>query len=330
MPIATRKQIRDSVLSSTQQLNTQIGDLVNDLINVTLQEIATPAWAFPNSNHHHLWSWLKRKTTFTTTASTSDYVLERDVDKIAILRQTSSPAKLIQLTDETFFRHIPNPNESGNPKFYRMWEIDGLSTRLPSADSLNMVSSSTSDSTTFTVTVLGYVSGRLETEVFTMNGTTTVTGSKTWDAREIFISKSGNTTGNITVKRVSNSATLLVLAPQEVSPRFKVASLYPIPGASITMYLEYYKRIRELVNDSDAPEFDGKWHHIVRLGTIAKVLQYLGKTQDFLAIQALYEKSVRSMVADDKNKPDLVEILERRDNRTFANAILHPSDDTIV
>lgn len=329
MPIQTRLQIRNSVLDSTSQESSQIGTLVEDFINITLQEIASPAWAF-NNEHYHLWSWLKRKTTFSTTSGTEDYVLERDVDKIAILRQTSSPTKLIQISDEIFFKHIPNPTASGNPQFYRLWEIDGVSTRLATADTIDIVSSSASDGSTFTVTVLGYVSGRLVSEVYSLNGTSTVSGTTTFDAREIFISKSGKTTGSITVTENSGSTTLVVIAPEETSPRFKVITLYPKPGSTMTMYLEYYKRIRELANDSDVPEFDPKWHHIVRLGTICKVYQYLNKTQEFVGMQNIYEKAVRAMVADDSIKPDLVEVLERRSPRDFAEIILSRSEDVVT
>ena len=329
MPIQTRLQIKNSVLDSTQQLSAQIGSLVNDFINITLQEIASPAWAFDNQ-YQHLWSWLKRKTTFSTVASTEDYVLERDVDKIAVLRQTASPAKLTQIPDHLFYKHIPNPTQTGNPRFYRMWGIDGVSTKLAAADTIDVLSSSASDGSTFTVIVSGYVSGRLQTNSYSLNGTTAVAGTTTFDAREIFVSKSGNTTGNITVRRNSTSATLVVLAPQETTPRFKILSLYPIPSSAITMYLEYYKRIRELTSDTDVPEFDSKWHHVVRFGTLSKVNQYLGKTDDFITTQKLYEKLVRAMVADDKVKPDLIETMERRKTRDFADIILQRSEDVVA
>lgn len=311
MPVSTLKQLRDQVLATSKQDNTQIGTFVNDFINLTLQEINSPGWAFRNERHH-LWSFLKRKTTFTTVAGTSDYVMERDVDKIAIMRQTSTPAKISAVTDEQFFKYNPDPTSQGNPLIYREWEVSGLSTRLTSADTINVSSSSANDGSSFTVTVLGYVSGRLTSEVFTLNGTSSVVGTVTFDAREIFVSKSGNTTGNITVVRNTGSATLLVIGKEEVSPRFKVVSLYPIPSSTLTIYLEYYKAIRELVNDSDVPEFHQKYHYIVRLGALAKVFQFLGKTEDFNSANAVYAQAIRSMVANDKSSPDLITQLERR------------------
>ena len=311
MPTSTRKQIRDNILSTEQQLDAQIGDLVEDYINLTLREINNPGWAL-GGGRHHLWSFLKRKTTFATVSGTEDYVMERDVDKIAVLRQTSTDIKLKQVPDEIFFNDIPDPTASGSPRLYRQWEIEGVSTRLASADEVDVVSSSASDGTSFTATVLGYVSGRLISEVYTLNGTTTVNGSNTFDARELFVAKSGVTTGNITFSKDSDASTLVVLGPQETSPRFKVITLYPKPDSAITMYLEYYKTIRELFNDSDVPEFHEKWHYVVRLGALAKCYQHLGKTTDFIAAQGNFAAAVRSMVADDTTNPDYVSYLRRR------------------
>lgn len=315
MPVSTRLQLKNSALNSTSQDSTQIGDMVNDFINLTINEINNPAWAFKNG-YNHLWSWLRRKTTFATVSGTADYVMERDVDRIAIIRQTSSPAKLIQVPDEIFFRELPNPTASGNPLYYRIWEVDGLSTRNTTSQKINAVSSSSSDGSSFTVTIQGYISGRLESEVLTLNGTTTVNGTKNWDAREIFISKSGKTTGNLTFTGNTSGATLLVLGAEEISPRFKIVTLYPKPSSAITMHLEYYKAIRELVNDSDVPEFSEKFHYVVRMGTIAKIYQFLGKTTDYAGAQAIYESAVRSMVAADKANPDLIVSL-KRDSRAY-------------
>jgi len=96
------------------------------------------------------------------------------------------------------------------------------------------------------------------------------------------------------------------------------------------MYIEYYKAIRELVNDSETPEFSEKWHHVVRLGAISKVYQFLGKTADFVATHGMYEQAVRAMVMSDKANPDLIMEL-RRDMRAYSNGhYLKDVRDTIA
>lgn len=308
---SSRKEIRDSVLNTTRQENSQIGTLVNEFINITLQEINDPAWAFPNKNYNHLWSWLRIKTTFITVDETGDYVLPREIKHISLLRQLETPLVLTQVPDEKFFKLIPDPTEEGNPRFYRMWETEGVAVRLSSADTLNVVSDSGSDSGSaeLAVSIVGYTSGILTSETYQLNGTGLVSGVTTFQAREIYVSKQKATTGIISIKRQSTGATILTLGPQERAARFKVVTLYPEPNSAITMYLEGYTRLRELTADSDVPQFDQSWHYVVRLGALAKVYQYLNKDNDFAVTHAMYTNAVKSMVAADKNNPNLISYL---------------------
>ena len=314
----SRREIVDSVLNTTRQNRAQLGDLTNEFVNLTINEINDPGWAMPKGSYAHLWSFLRRKTTFPTVSGTEDYVLARDVDKISILRQTSSPTKLIQVPDDKFFEYIPNPTATGNPQWYRLWEQEGVSTRLASAGTIDVLSNSTSDAgdSTLTVSVSGYDSnGILRVETYQLNGTTAVTGSITFAAREIFVSKQKNTTGSITVRRNSDSSTLVVLGPEERAPKFKVITLYPKPSSVMTMYLEYFTRIPILDKDSQSPAFDEKWHYVVRLGALAKVYQYLKEEANFLSAQGVYSAGVRSMVSADSYEPDLIQHMSPRNNR---------------
>ncbi len=307
MSVSSRKEIRDSVLDHTRQNNAQIGSLVNDFINLSLNEINDPGWAFPRKNFNHLWSWLRKKDTISVSAE--DAVLPRDVDKIALVRQTDTPVKLLQLTDEKFYKVVPNPTATGNPRFYRIWERDGVSTRLAAADTIDVVSSSASDagSAELAVSVTGYdANDILITEAYQLNGTTTVSGTKTFAARDLYVTKQKNTTGDVTVTENSGGTTLVVLGATERAAKFKVISFYPIPTSATTIYLEYFTTIPELENDSDVPLFDRKWHWVVRMGAVAKVYQYLNKESDFLSTQNMYASGVRSMVASDRTRPDLL------------------------
>jgi len=329
--VSSRKEIRDSVLSTTRQPNAQIGNLVNEFINITLNEINDPAWSFPRKNYSHMWSFLRGKTSFSTVADTSDYVLPREIDHIALMRQTASPTKIDQIPDEKFFDLVPNPTDTGNPTLYRLWENEGVATRLAAADTIDVVSDSASDagSAELAVTVSGYVSGIWRTETFQLNGTTAVTGFLTFDAREIFVSKQKDTTGTITVSENSGSTSLVTLGPKERSPRFKVVSLYPIPSSAISIFVEYYRAIPELENDSDTPIFNKKWHHVVRLGALAKVYEYLKADTTFQIMQNLYSRQVRAMVATDKANPDLLRHLSPRgDRRRFIH--LRRTEDAVA
>lgn len=311
----SRKQIRDLALDSTHQTQAQIGTLVNDFINITLSEINDPAWAFRADEGHHYWNFLRQKTSFSTVASQETYVVGREIDKISLIRQTTSPNKLIQIPDQQFYKYVPYPTQTGNPQYYRLWEQSGVSTQLAVADSINVVSSSASDagSSELAVSVSGYVAGIWTTEVFTLNGTSSVAGANTFQAREIIVTKQKDTTGTITVTRNTGGTTLTTLGPTERASLFQVIGLYPIPSSIMTMYVEYYTRIPPLLNDSDAPAFSEKWHYIVYLGAIAKIkLNYLNDPVGGPIAFGNYKAGVRSMVQSDSSNMDLVQQLERK------------------
>lgn len=387
----TKSEIRSNVCTTTRevQLNSANG-LVDEYINQTLHEINDPAWAFEAigmRGYSHLWSFNKRKDTLYASGEFSQ--LPRDLDKISLIRQIESPVKLRYIPDDLFYRFIPNPTATGNPLYYRLWEEEGVSTRLTADDTINVVSNSTSDITQ-TVSVVGYDTiGIIQSEVYTLNGTTAQSGSKTFDSgRPIRVSKSGSTAGKITLSENTSGTTLVVLGAEERSPRFKVIGIYPILesltgtisafanyGATVTgtvkvtdtahglasnqsvtiagttnyngtylitkidadtfyitatwvatetgtwtrvipLYLEYYTRIRRLVNEADVPDLDEKWIWIVRLGTLAKVYQYQKEENLFPATQLLYAGAVRSMVKSDIMNEDYIPTLNTHRHKT--------------
>ncbi len=312
MSVSSRKEIQTAAIARTRQSITQIGDEVDDMINQTLNEINDPGWAFPRKDFTHNWRFLRRKLP-QFTASAEDKVLDSDVDRIALVRQTTSPIKLVQVPDDRFYELIPNPTATGNPRWYRLWDYEGVATRLTTADTVDIVSSSTSDAgdSELSVTVAGYVSGVWRTETYALNGTTKVTGSLTFDARNVYVSKQKDTTGTITASENSGATTLTTLAPDERAPKFKIMSFYPIPS-STPIDIEYFTRMPLLENDSDVPIFDRKWHYVVFLGTVAKIYQYLNKETSFITQQGLYSAAVRAMVAADSHEPDLINHMRPR------------------
>jgi len=243
--ISTLKNIRDTIASSVRE--TQVSDLIDSYINLTGIEI----------HNYSDWSGLRRKQTFSTVASQEDYNLDSEIDRIALIRQISSPRKLQYIPDDLFYKHIPAPenNGTGTPSFYRMWEETGFSTNLAAADTVYVVSSSASDGSTFKVRIVGRNSSGDEiTETITLNGITNVTSSTTWAAAGLKqVSKSAATTGTISVYRTTGATLLTRLEPDNLAPRFKRISLYPIPSDAVTMYVEYLERYRYLTNDSDVP-----------------------------------------------------------------------------
>ncbi len=307
--MATRKEMRDRSINRTRE--TGINDEVNDFINSTLMEIQDPSWCYADARrreHNYLWNFNRRKTTLTTVASQEDYELPRDFDQPGVIRQTASPVKLKRIPDEEFFRAIPDPTATGNPFFYRLWEEVGTAVDLEAADTLSIVSSSTSD-TSQTVVISGYRNGIKTIDVLSLNGTTLVAGVITFDAgRPLYVSKSANTVGVVTVTKSSGATTITTLGKFERGARFKIISFYPIPPA-ITIFMEYYTRIKQLDDDAEEPIIPEKYHHIIVMGTIAKIREYQQSETQHSFAQSRYATAVRGMIEADATKYDFIDQL---------------------
>jgi hypothetical protein len=274
--------------------------------------------------YEHKWSFNRRKITLAVTSENA--VLPRDLDTIALIRQIDSPTKLKFIPDELFYDYVPYPTATGNPKWYRIWEEEGVAVRLSTDDKVEVLSDSASD-TTQTVRIVGYdTTGLLRTESLTLVGVTVVAGTITYDAgKPLRVSKSAATVGIVTVQELTSNTDLVTLAPSEISARFKIISLYPIPTAT-TLYIEYHTRMRNLEGDNDVPDIDEKWIWVIRLGTMAKVYQYQNKEALFTATQGMYASSVRSMVKSDMGNIDYIPELRSQLNNSGNRDILDLAD----
>lgn len=302
--LTTLSQLRTNLASTTSE--TGVSSLIDSFLNLTGLEI----------HQAHPWTWKRRKTTFATVVDQEDYNLDSEVDDIALLRQLTTPTKLVYLPDPLFYTHVPNPENQGSstPWAYRRWEETGFATNLAAADTVYVSSSSAADGTAFTVRIRGRnSSGEIIEETLTLNGTSNVTSSTTWAAAGLLqISKSATTTGTITCYRTTGATQLTELEPNNLAPRFLRISLYPIPSAVITIYLEYYERYRYLVHDTDIPQMPHQWNWVLREGALAKLWEY---KQDKVAAtqhQAIFDRALRRMEEADETNLDYVPVLQPR------------------
>lgn len=303
--LSTLDELRDNIASVIMDTDTGTLTLIDNALNLTLGEI----------HHHHPWTWKRRKTTFATVASQEAYNLDEEIDEIALLRDLTNSRKLLYVPDRQFYRYIPDPeNTTGTAQYYRRWEETGFSTNLAAADTVYVQSSSTAD-TTQKVLITGRRSsdGLVVTNSLSLNGTTTVTSTDTFDTDGLmYLSKSASTTGTVTVYRTTGATVLTRIGPNDTAPRYKRIGLYPIPSAVVTIYVEYYERLRYLVNDGDAPQMDSKWAWVLREGALAKMWQYKQKDAMFAASQGLFDRGLKQMVREDDANPDYIPVLEPR------------------
>ena len=304
MALITFDNLRDHVASTVRE--TQISALLGSYLNLTAQEIF----------HFHPWTWRRRRQTFSTVADQENYVLDAEVDELAVLRQISSPTRLVYMTDDHFYAAVPDPENrgSGVPRIYRQWEETGFHTALAAADTIYVVSSSASDGSSFTVIVEGRnSSGEVVRESLTLNGTTNVTSTTTWAASGLLaVSKSAATTGTIRVYRTTGATELAELEPDNLAPRYKGISLFPIPSSAVTMYLEYFERFRPMVNDADVPQMDHKWTWVLLEGTLARTWEY--KQSPALSTQhyTIFYNALRDMKVQDQRNADYVPVIQPR------------------
>ncbi|MFH1232161.1 MAG: hypothetical protein V1709_11775 [Planctomycetota bacterium] len=405
--LSTLKELRENVATTTREL--QINSLIDTYINLSLQEVNDPAWAFEQvqafRGYNHLWTFNRRYATLPVMKSL--IYLPRDCDKVNLLLYygsgSSNFTKLSYLPDDSPDIANINPNNFGSPLYYRRWEEEGVSVSLTTNDRVTVVSSSGVDVAPLSVSIVGYSpAGYIQSEVLTLNGAVVVNGTLTYaEDRPLKISKSGKTTGQITVAKFTAPLTVLVvLGPEERTTRFKMVGVYPYPdeeSGSITafansivdpgvktlvtspahgladadevlitlspiyngtytitnvttntfdisivfvaeaivsqrwdkiiynLYLEYFTRIRQLVNDSDVPDIDEKWLWVVRLGAVAKVYQYQNKETMFISAQAQYASGLRSMVKSDMQESDYIPVLRSHKHLT---GVVKTADDS--
>lgn len=304
MPLVTADEIRDNIASTVRE--TQIGSLILSFMNLAGMEI----------HNASAWTWLRRKQTFATVVSQEDYNLDSEIDRIALLRQRSTPRKLSHVPDHLFYKLVPNPEDrsTGPPRYYRLWEETGFSTNLAAADTIYVSSSSASDGSSFTVRVVGRnSSGEVVAETLTLNGTSSVTSTTTFAASGLIaISKSAATTGTITCYRTTGATVLSELEPDNLTPRYKRLSLYPIPSSAITMSLEYYERYRYLIHDTDVPQLDSKWTWVLREGALAKTWEYKQNETAAAMHQAIFDRGLKLMREQDEANQDYILVLQPR------------------
>lgn len=131
---------------------------------------------------------------------------------------------------------------------------------LSAADKVQVLSNNASDTSAFTVRIMGIVGGNEVSETITMNGTTAVDSVNTYDSGTFLtaIGKSGGTwSGVVTVReKIDTTKTLATLDVTESAVLYRRIRMFYVPNAAITMAVYYVKEPRQLMNDLDVPEFD--------------------------------------------------------------------------
>jgi hypothetical protein len=212
--------------------------------------------------------------TFTTVSGTRKYFLDQtEFLKILSMRDVSNVLDLSERTMQEIEAWDPDYTDTGTSKYYIPFGLEYVRAQPGSAGVATVVSSSASD-TTQSVRINGLVSGAQTSESISLNGTTTATGTVTWDAGTVntltvfSAVKSAVTVGRVTVARGSD--TLAIIPPSLFAEERHPVYLWPEPAAANTIRGHVLRRPRKMVNAEDFPDFPVAFHELVLIGAVIK------------------------------------------------------------
>lgn len=199
-----------------------------------------------------LWPW---EETLTTVVGQRRYVLHHEYDK---------PFYFFNVTANRYLAEIPRRmlqdtglnwnNATGSSEHFIYAGEQYVQNQPTSASVISIVSSNVADTgATLQVVVKGEDSnGVIKAEVFTPNGTSTVTGSVSF--RTILeVTKEAAWTGTLTVTANSGAVTVVSLQACEMGRRYTVIELLSAPTVAETIKYRFFRKPLQLVNDFDQP-----------------------------------------------------------------------------
>lgn len=228
--------------------------------------------------------------TFNTVSGTRKYFLDQvEFLKILSMRDTTNVIDLTEKSMQEIEEYDPDYSDTGTSRYYVPHGLEYVRAQPSAAGVITVVSSAAAD-TTQTLRVNGLISSAPDTETFNLNGTTTVTGTKTWDAGSVnTLSVFSAVLNAVAVGRVTvaRSETLAIIPPGLFAEERQPVFLWPEPSAANTMRGFVLRRPRKMINAEDFPDFPVAFHEIVLMCAVIKGhLSFF----NFKAADELYQK----------------------------------------
>jgi len=209
----------------------------------------------------------------TLTASTAEYVFDRDVGKVITIFDKTNARVVEEDTIENHNReHAVDLDKVGNiisdnPTRYRLTGTYTVKNSIGSTgETIDIVSTSALDITPNVVRIEGFVGGVEIGENVTLTGTSAATSTNTFDADQrvrVSIATDDGTrkdvVGKITIDGTTSSTTYAEISPAEYAHAYQWFKVSPTPKASGTQptwEITYQKQFRRLDDSQDIPIFD--------------------------------------------------------------------------
>lgn len=235
------------------------------------------------------------------------------------------PYLLHYITDQEFWSMGLARQIKQTPTHYRMWGVNMVIEQIKTPSVITVASSSDSD-TSQVITIYGNVSGYPDQESITVTGTTSASGSKSFQSVERVVRVATTASvGRITVTANSGNTTLAVFPVGNSTEgiQYRKIQLFPFPTRVFPLNIYYYKDVYGLFNDNDVHELGEQFDEAIILLSSSKLQLETGQ-QEGTNFATLYSDEVKNLRKTNVDKMDYLAILNRG-SRKRLDPLIHPN-----
>ena len=278
------------IIAETQRLAQESSPSMRTKIKDSINRYYESVW------NRFIWSEvLLIDETCTTSVGDISVMLPRDIATVFAITERSVNSILKPSAPYVYqSKYLSGITSQANPVGYTHAGTIGVSLQPYPVGTINVVSSSSAD-TTQTVRIYGLdANGFHQSNEVTLNGTSEVTTSGSFSAVHDAV-KSERTVGTVTIKNTGGT-NLEVIEPDRYSNIYIKIKLQQPADAVYTLYVSGKQRFRELYNDQDIPRIPIA--DALVLNAWAMVQQQRGKFQQATALMGEAEAIVSNIVGD--------------------------------
>ena len=249
-----------------------------------------------------------REFTLTTVADQKDYGCPTYVKRIINIEDADNRRNLDEISPLKYNTYYPGTTASGDPRKYSVLGNFGVQAQPSAATTVQVVSSEASDATARYLRVQGFdASDRLIDESLTLNGTTAVTSTASFEKIETAVKSSDTGTVITGYLTLSDGTTTFAVIPywDEMSSHLWIR-IYPIPDAVVSLTVQAVMRKPDLVRDDDWPQFDPDYHHLLISGPASDLLPKVGLTTLGVKLLSDYKDNLKTFKGTQSRRPNFV------------------------
>jgi hypothetical protein len=212
--------------------------------------------------------FMRMEGTITTVSGQREYTLSPLFDKPILFYNTTCKTPLIETPprnqEDERLDLSDTPQGTASQFYYSGYAA--VKNQPTSASVVTAVSSNGADiGSNYQIAVKGVnTDGDITVDVLTLDGITPVVGTHTFQAGGILaVTKSGATSGTVTLTSNSGAVTLITLTPNELGKQYRKIRLLASPTTAETILYRFYRKPIYLVNNYDVPDIPYPYSQIL-------------------------------------------------------------------